>query len=138
MCPGPTGMPESDNPVLGYCALGPWPMSAVNNGANMATSTRNTMKPNETMATRSWRSRVHASCHGVRPTMSVLVWRALFADDFVVVGLLDLLDPCVCSEQAHGPAASAGVAAGPTSAGVSLDAMASISPASTGKWQAVR
>ena len=70
LCPGPTGMPESDSPVLGYCALGPWPMSAVNNGAKIATSTRNTMKPSETMATRSWRSRVQASCHGVRPTMS--------------------------------------------------------------------
>ena len=62
-----------------------------------------------------------------------LVRRALFADDFVVVGLFDLLDPCVCSEQAHGPVASAGAAVGATSAGVSLDAMASISPASTGK-----
>ena len=42
------------------------------------------------------------------PDDVALVGRALFADDFVVVGLLDLLDPGVCSEQAHGPAASAG------------------------------
>ena len=64
---GAFGRPCGVRPMSRYWSLGPWPASAANSGAKIATSAMSTMTTNETIAARSRRSRSQASRQGLRP-----------------------------------------------------------------------
>src|SRR5215472_985912 len=68
--PGPTGTPVAEMPVLGNCWVGPWPVSAANAGAAMASPAMITITTALATAILSPRSRCQVSRHWLRPSMA--------------------------------------------------------------------
>ena len=124
---GGLGSPSGVRPVVRYCVSTPCPVSDAKTGAKIATQTISTMTTNDTMATRSRRSRSHASRQGLRPWIDDRGGSAGPARERV--GRRRSSPPTV-----HGVVAPLG----PRRRESRGRSAASRSPGSTGKWQAAR